>query len=230
MDRAKHLMLTAGALAVAFASGACSGGNGSGSGSGGQGGAGQGGTTMTSSAAGGAGSGGLTSSAGGVSGSGGATAPSTYANVGVCGERGSATADATSFEGYAERFVIGEQGFGSDVCAVRFALKRVGDAPGGCGDCTWTQLLEYGSPSVVTDTEGACAKSDLGLDAAAIAKLAGTRVALGFAKELGGAHGSARMLYVEATRTWDVFGNATWDEVTKVFKFDYRSGVCNYGP
>jgi len=153
-----------------------------------------------------------------------------YPNVGVCGRRGQATADATSFSGYEERYLIGEDGFGTDICVVRFELTRVGDAPGGCSDCTWTQLLEYGKATVSTDTGGVCAGSDLALDAAALAKITGSRVAIGFAKQLGGAHGSARMTYDEATKTWDVTGNATWNETSKAFKFDYREGVCNYGP
>jgi hypothetical protein len=151
-------------------------------------------------------------------------------NTGVCGQRGKATADATSFDGYEEVFIIGDNGFGNDVCAVRFDLKRVGDAPPGCTVCTWTHLLEYSNPSVVTDEGGVCARSELALDAAATARRVGARVAIGFAKELGGAHGSARMRYFESKNAWDVYGNATWDETTKAFKYDNREGVCSYGP
>jgi hypothetical protein len=226
-------LLLAGVMLVAVAAGACSGAEGSSPDGDGPGGAGQGGTGAAA-VGGNGGSAGAPVDAGGVVATGGATGGSTgtssYPNLGVCGERGRATADATSFDGYAERFLIGEQGFGSDVCAVRFALKRVGDAPGGCAECTWTHLLEYGDPTVVTDVDGACAGSDLGLDAAAIAQVVGTRVALGFAKQPGGAHGSARMLYVDATQTWEVFGNATWEESSKTFTYDYRGGLCNYGP
>jgi hypothetical protein len=153
-----------------------------------------------------------------------------YPNVGVCGLRGKATADATSFDGYEERFLIGEDGFGSDICVVRFDLTRVGDGPDGCTDCTWTHLLEYSNPTVATDTDGVCALSDLALDEAGIAEIVGSRVAIGFANQLGGAHGSARMTYVDATGTWDVTGNATWNETTNAFTFNYREGLCNYGP
>ena len=223
MDRVGRFAI--GVLAMLFAGGACSGGGGSASGAGGTTG-GAGGTT--------AGAGGTTTSAGGAvatgGATGGATGSSTYANVGVCGQRGKATADAASFDGYEERFIIGEQGFGSDLCVVHFDLKRVGDAPAGCTVCSWTHLLEYSNPSVVTDTGGVCAASDLALDTAAIAKIAGSRIAIGFAKQLGGAHGSARMRYNDATQTWDVAGNATWNETTKAFNYDYRDGLCNYGP
>ena len=226
-DRVRKFVLAAGMLTFV----ACSKGVDDPSGTGGQGVSGQGGSGPggitgagggTVAATGGIGSGGA------AGGSGGAT--SAYANVGVCGERGAATADATSFDGYEERYIIGEQGFGVDVCAVHFDLTRVGDAPAGCTVCTWTHLVEYSNPSVVTDASGVCAKSDLGLDATAIAKIVGSRGAIGFAKQLGGAHGSARMKYINATSTWEVDGNATWNEPTKAFKFDYRTGVCGYGP
>jgi hypothetical protein len=176
---------------------------------------------------GGTGVGGSMGSTGGTSGS------SAYPNLGVCGRRIQATADATSFDGYEERYLLGNGGLdgpGSEVCIVRFDLKRVGDAPGPCADCAWAHLLEYSNPTMVTDADGVCAKSDLGLDAAAIAKVAGSRVGLGFAMHYGGAHASARLTYNAATGTWEISGNANWSETSKAFKSDYREGFCNYGP
>jgi hypothetical protein len=197
---------------------------------------GQGGASPQSTAAGGS-SGGLGGSAatggsgaGGAGGASGSTGTSPFANVGVCGARGKATADETSFAGYEERYIIGEQGFGTHICVVRFALKRVGDAPPGCTECVWAHLLEYTDPSVVTDTDGVCAQSDLAFDTTAIAAIVGSRVAMGFAAHLGGAHGSARMNYFEDKQLWDVAGNANWSETTKAFSYDDRQGLCNYGP
>ena len=214
---------------------ACSGGGGGGSADGTSRG-GSSGPTVDASAGAGARAGHGGSGAGGTDGGGasagisdGGGADGGYANVGVCGRRGQATADATSFSGYEERYLIGEQGFGTDICVVRFDLARVGDAPGGCSDCVWTHLLQYSNPMVATNTGGVCANSDLALDANGLAKLAGSRIAIGFAKQLGGAHGSARMTYNDATATWEVTGNATWNETSTAFKFDYREGICNYG-
>jgi hypothetical protein len=213
--------------AVGGAGGAATGGAPSGSG---------GATTATGGSVGGAGG---AATGGSPSGSGGATTAtggsaggdaSAWPNVGVCGERGSATADATSYDGYEERFIISEEGFGTDVCVVRFDLKRVGDAPAGCTACSWTHLLEYSNPKVVTDTNGVCAKSDLGLASAAIAKIVGTRIAIGYANQYQGAHGSARMKYFEDKKLWDVAGNATWSESSKAFSYTFRDGYCNYGP
>lgn len=193
-------------------------------------GAGGGASGSASGGASGSATGGTSSAIGGSNGGGaGGGAGGGFANIGVCGRRGQATADATSFAGYEERYLIGEQGFGTDICVVRFDLTRVGDAPGGCSVCVWTHLLEYGKATVVTDSGGVCANSELGLGAAALTNIAGSRIAIGFAKQLGGAHGSARMTYDNTTSTWDVTGNATWNETSNAFKFDYREGICNYG-
>jgi hypothetical protein len=220
-------LVSAGPLAVSGCSGGATSVSAKGSG-GASGAAGDGSGGATASGGSGGAAPGMAGASGGSGSRGGAGGG--YPNVGVCGRRGQATADPTSFVGYEERYLIGEQGFGTDICAVRFDLTRVGDAPAGCSECVWTQLLEYGKANVATDAGGACAGSDLALTQGALAKITGSRVAIGFARQLGGAHGSARMTYNEATATWDVTGNATWNETSKAFKFDYREGVCNYGP
>jgi hypothetical protein len=202
-------------------------------------GAGAGGATIVV----GAGAGGSTSGAGGATtstGGGGTSgdAAASWPNVGVCGERGQATADETSYDGSEERYIVGEEGFGNDVCVVRFDVKRVGDAPhaSGCKDpngpkaCDWTHLLEYSNPRVLTNTDGVCAKSDTALTAGAIAKIAGTRVEIGFAKQLTGFIASSRLKYSESTGAWELAGLASWGATTKAFSFSDRSGYCNYGP
>jgi hypothetical protein len=165
-------------------------------------------------------------------------AAASWPNVGVCGERGQATADETSYDGWDESFIIGEGGFGSDVCVVRFDVKRVGVAPhaSGCKNpsgtkaCDWTHLLEYSNPQVLTDNDGVCAKSDAALTSDAITKVVGTHVEIGFARYADGRIASSRMKYSESAGAWDVASNAIWDATTKAFKFQYRSGYCNYGP
>lgn len=226
MTRILRLPLVVGAL-FAVVGGIGCGSQGASSGTGGQGGGSPSGGTS-------GGSGGATTpTTCAVSGTGGAA--SVYTNPGVCGERDQATADATSFDGYEDRFILGEGGLGasdgtSDVCTVRFDLKRVGDAPAGCTVCTWTHLVEYSNPRVITDVDGVCAKSDLALTSDAIAKINGTRVAIGFGSHYQGAHASVRMKYFECLNTWDVDGNATWTEASKVFAVTFRNGTCNYGP
>ena len=51
---------------------------------------------------------------------------------------------------------------------------------------------------------------------------------MGYAPEFEGGHASVQMRYSDAMGKWDVFGNATWDMSTNMFRFDYRDGLCNY--
>jgi hypothetical protein len=180
-------------------------------------------------AAGSTGSGGGCVPTGGSSGSAGAGG-SPYTNVAVCGQRGQATATATSYTaGWEELFMTGDEGLGDDICVVRFDVTRSGDAPAGCTDCSWTQTVQYSNPTVVKDVNGACANSDLALNAAKIASIAGSRLSIGFVREWQGAHGSVRFRYFENRCAWDVYGNATWDDPgTDLFRYDHRDGFCNY--
>lgn len=246
-----RLSLVAGALIVAGAGG-CSDGIANGgaggqigpSSSGGAAGSGSGGQSGPAS------SGGAAAGAGGASagdaggGAGGSSETSTGAspwpNIGVCADHAEVTVDTTSFDGWEERYIISDSGLGADAdrpCVVRFDLKRVGDAPhaSGCMDslskkCEWTHLVEYSNPKVMADIGGACAKSDLAMSADGIAKIVGSRVEVGFSKQVNGAHGSARMIYFDAKQAWDVAGNAAWDGATSKLSYTFRDGFCNYGP
>lgn len=229
-----------GVLLVAAGAGACSsdgstGGSGgqtanggsSGTATGGQSGSATGGTASGGgkggSAPGGAASGGTES--GGMAG-----APSSL--VGVCGQRGESAVTATTFEGFEEFYLISEEGFGEDICVVRFDVTRVGEGPAGCVDgesapCVWSHLVQLSNPTVVTDEEGVCASSELALDEAAIAEIDGSEVAYGFVAEYAG-HNSVLLKQDPDSETWDPYGNATWDEETDAFRFDRRDGFCNY--
>jgi hypothetical protein len=186
-------------------------------------------------ASGASGNGGSSSGSGGTGGAaanGGANDAAT-ANVGVCGQRGEAMVNATTFTGFEERYVIADEGFGDDICVVRFETMRVGDAPEGCDDptagvdCLWTHMVELTSPTIVTDVDGACAKSGFGLDAEAIAELDGSRAAYGFVSEFAG-HNSVVLRYDEAMGDWSPYGNGTWVEAAEMFRFDHRDGLCDY--
>lgn len=195
-----------------------------------------GGTGGGGGAAGAGGSGGA--SGAGSGGMGGAAAndgadDAAAANVGVCGQRGEAMVNATTFTGFEERYVIADEGFGDDICVVRFETARVGDAPEGCDDptadvdCLWTHTVELTAPTIVTDVDGACAKSGFGLDAEAIAALDGSQAAYGFVSEFAG-HNSVLLRYDEAMGDWSPYGNGTWDEEAEMFRFDHRDGLCDY--
>jgi hypothetical protein len=194
----------------------------------------------TPGGAGGAGNGGVAAGAGGggqagtpqMSGQAGSAGTSDageagFEEVGVCGHRGESNVDDGEFEGYEEYFLIGEEGFGDDLCVVRFEVTRVGDAPPDCPDCLWSHLVELGNPSTELDTDGVCAKSELGFDAARIAELDGTRIAYGFVPEFAG-HVSVVMKYDDARGAWDAFGSASYDEANSTLKFERRNGICGY--
>ncbi len=147
--------------------------------------------------------------------------------VGVCGERGEATVDESTYDGYVEYYIIGDEGFGIDICIVRFEVSRVGEAPGGCDDCLWTHLLEYSNPEVLLDEGGVCASSELGLTQERMAEIAGTQVAVGFVNEYAG-HNSVLMKYKSETDSWEPNGNASWDDESSASRFDRRDGFCDY--
>ena len=41
-------------------------------------------------------------------------------------------------------------------------------------------------------------------------------------------HHSVLMKYDDATKAWDAYGNANWDDKTGMFHFDRRDGICMF--
>jgi len=171
-------------------------------------------------------SGGMPPAAAGAGGSAGTGAPA-FAQVGVCGQRGQSPVTVSSFEGYEEYYLIGEDGFGKDICVVHFDVSRVGAAPPGCDGCAWSHRVAYRNPEVLTDVDGVCAMSELGMSASKIAEVDGSEVAYGYVYEYAG-HVSVLMKYDEAAGTWGPNGNASWDEQRGMLRFDRRNGFCGY--
>jgi hypothetical protein len=202
-------------IAMAAAAAACSSGGSSG-GTGGGGGAGAAGGTAGTGAGGGAGTG-----AGG------------FVNPASCGERGMATANATTYDGTTEFYIIGDNGLGDEVCTIRFDVKRTGAAPANCMDpttsaaCTWSHQVTFSNPMVITNTNGACDASDSvpPLDAAGIARINNSTIGRGFSKVAG--HGDSLMKY-DGTK-WTVVGHSSWNETTSAFDYNVITGACNYG-
>src|SRR5690606_10088662 len=148
----------------------------------------------------------MTSGAGGNAGSGGSSG--TYAHTGVCSLRSQGTVTVDSFESYEEHVLLGDEGFGEEVCVVHYDVTRVGVAPGGCDEfagqqdeCLWTHLVEYSNPRVLVDVDGACANSELGMDQAAMDAIDGTQIAYGYVFEYQG-HSSALMAHDPEQDVW----------------------------
>jgi len=213
------LVLLVGALAGGAG---CSSGGGSPSGTGG-GSGGSGGGAGTSAA----GTAGTTGSGGGA-GTGGS-----FVNAGACGERGMATVNTTTYDGTAEFYIIGDAGLGSDVCVIRYDVKRTGAAPANCTDpttgtaCSWSHQVTFSNMTVVTNMDGACDASDSvpQLDAAGRAAINGMSIGRGFSRVAG--HGDSLMKYQGTA--WTVVGRASWDMTSGSFGYDVRTGACNYG-
>jgi hypothetical protein len=157
-----------------------------------------------------------------------------FREVGVCGQRSEGTVTADSYVADEEFYLIGEEGFGEELCVVRFEVTRVGDAPPGCDEsagrqqeCLWAHVVQYENPTVVTDRDGMCADSELALTASAIAEIEAQRVAYGYVFEFQG-HNSVLMTYDYERAVWQADVNAGWDEASGAFRFDRRDGFCGY--
>lgn len=189
------------------------------------------------SSSGGAGtSGGSSSTGGSTGGSGtGTGGGGTFTQDGVCVVSHRSTATKTTMEGYEEYVLTTADGNDTKLCVVRFDVKRVGPAamPAGCKtaamlpdneDCLWTNEIQYSNPVTMLDTDGVCAKSQLGMTADKIASINGSKTTYGFAPEAAG-HASLAMRY-DGTK-WDLFVNGTWDPETNMFRFDQKDR-CAY--
>ncbi len=157
-----------------------------------------------------------------------------FREVGVCGQRSEGTVTADSYVADEEFYLIGEEGFGEELCVVRFEVTRVGDAPPGCDEsagqqqeCLWAHVVQYANPTIVTDRNGMCADSELALTASAIAEIEAQRVAYGYVFEFQG-HNSVLMTYDYERAVWQADVNAGWDEASGAFRFDRRDGFCGY--
>lgn len=146
---------------------------------------------------------------------------------GVCGQRGAGTVLADRYEAFEEFYLVADEGFGAEICVIRFDVARVSEGPTGCEDCLWTHTVEYGPATVLVDENGVCADSERGLDEAARTALEGTQVSYGFVPEYQG-HASVLMKYDESTQQWAPSGNASWEDELGDFYFDNRQGFCRY--
>jgi hypothetical protein len=152
----------------------------------------------------------------------------------VCGLRSEGTVTADDFQTYEEYYLLGDEGFGEEVCIVRFDVVRAGDAPPGCDEmagqqdeCLWTHLVKFENPQILLDEDGACANSELAMDSDAIAAIDGQQMGYGYVYEYQG-HNDVLMSYNEETSTWEAGQNAGWTPESGAFHFDRRDGFCEY--
>jgi hypothetical protein len=150
-----------------------------------------------------------------------------YENQGMCGVSGEAEVTTTSFVGFEEHYLIEEEDSSADRCRVRYALHSVGTPAVPCDACVWSFIVEKTTPQVITDLEGACAKSTLGLDDNAIASMDGERIAYGYVEEYVG-HSNVLMRLNDTAQAWEAVTFAFWDETTTILYYDRQDGYCGY--
>ncbi len=150
-----------------------------------------------------------------------------FTHLGACGMNGEARVSSDRFEGVEEYYLIGDEGMGEDLCRIRFDVVLVGESPVACDICTWALIVERRNPVTVTDEEGACARSELGLDAETIDALDGTRTGYGYVPEYVG-HSNVLMQLDEETGIWEAVTFAAWDEETAALYYDRSDGACGY--
>ncbi|TPV93515.1 MAG: hypothetical protein B7733_20300 [Myxococcales bacterium FL481] len=147
--------------------------------------------------------------------------------LGVCGLLGEAVAAADVYEGTEQHYLIGDQGHGWDVCRVSVDVTFAGPPPVPCELCDFAMSVSFANPTVLTDVDGSCASSELALDPAAIAALAGHTAAYGHVSEYTG-HNDVLMVYDPTQLRWNARSFATYDAETRSLRYDQRNGFCAY--
>ncbi len=148
---------------------------------------------------------------------------------GVCGMRGEATVFTDSYSGTEEYFLTADEGYGEDVCIVRYDVNYVGEAPD-AEDCflgKWAHTLEFSNPVTVADEGGVCESSDLALDAATIAALDGMQVHYCHGRDMSD-HANVLYSYDEDQGAWMGIATSGWDEDTGAFHYTISLGWCEY--
>jgi hypothetical protein len=136
------------------------------------------------------------------------------------------TGPVTQYEGFEERYIVTEADW-SDICRVRYEVRAVGEPSVPCEECEWDVVVEMRNPEVVIDVGGACANSDLGLDAEAMSAGDGGRVAYGYIVEYMG-HPDSLMYLDESRGVWEAVTVASWNETQRTLTYDRRDGYCSF--
>lgn len=142
---------------------------------------------------------------------------------GLVGRIGTATADASSYDGTEEWYLISEDGKGEDVCRIRTTLTNVGAPRTDCADCLWAHDLVVSAPEIIAESGPGCAV--FGYDASTIGDLDGTTVSYGYIPEY---YGHAQVLAVDDGTRWNVVTFAAWDDATSAFSYDWQDGIQEY--
>ncbi len=150
-----------------------------------------------------------------------------YAYTGLCGTAGEADVTATAYNGFENRYLIGDAGDGPDICRVRFTVQSIGAPPVPCDSCDWAFTVEKTAYEVITDIDGGCAASEIDLGDTQLDAQIGEQTALGFATEDGG-HAHVLLRFNAERGIWEAVSVASWSPDTGRFFFDRKDGFCGY--
>jgi len=150
-----------------------------------------------------------------------------FTMVGLCGFSGEATVSVASYEGWEEYYLIGDEGYGAELCLVRYPVTVVADtiAPD-CPGCLWAHVVEYGQPQITANVDGVCADSELGLTAEVIASYVGRRLTYGASADEYG--NGTFVVYAEGSGTWESGPEVTQGNLGAFFAYDGAYSACDY--
>ena len=149
-----------------------------------------------------------------------------YAQTGICGTTATGVATTDTFRGQEERYLIGDEGYGDDVCRVRYSLNVIGEPRTDCPNCSWAFDLQIADASIIAESESGCTDSSLALDGTAISELNGQQTAYGYVEEYMG-HSSV-IMRANLKGQWEAIAFASWNPKTGEFSYDRKDGHCGY--
>ena len=144
--------------------------------------------------------------------------------AGVLGRVGAGLYSGDGYVGTEEIALVGEEGWGEDVCRIGFRLTSTAERTD-CAECDWAFDLEVSGAVVLADELSDCLRL-MALDVDEVSELDGTTVSYGFQAEF---IGHASLLMTDpGTGVWEPLAYVVYDEETGDFSYDWESGCVSY--
>ena len=125
--------------------------------------------------------------------------------------------------GTEEYYFIADSGEGADVCRIGVTLASEASRTD-CDWCDWAFDLVIDDATLMAEDEPGC-EATLGISSDAVSSLNGTTVSYGYCSDY---YGHAKVFFVEIDGVWTAVANASWDEKTETFSYDWQSGFAAY--
>ena len=135
---------------------------------------------------------------------------------GLAGKAGDATVLSGSFSGLEDRYLIGDEGNGVDICRISTTLTSTAERTD-CDDCAWAFDLTVSNAAVAAESGPGCPTDG--------SELNGTTISYGYIPEY---LGHANVLAVDTGNGWAPVDNATYDAKSGFFTYDWQDGYVSY--